>query len=261
MHQGKGESPDQGELLEWLTLGSPARSVPDSLESEVDLGFAKLDLARGRRTGWPEVVFGEGKSAEQIGQIVGELGRRGQRPLVTRVDAAKAEAVRVGREALVYDSDARTLSIPQAPRGRHRVALLSAGTSDRPVAREAFRTLEAFGQPCQEIYDVGVSGLHRMLRRLPEIQEASVVIVCAGMEGALVSVVGGLVRAPVIAVPTSVGYGVAKGGYAALLGMLTSCSSGTTVCNIDNGFGAAMAALRILSLASIDGDEEQESEA
>jgi NCAIR mutase (PurE)-related protein len=213
-----------------------------------DLGFAVVDHHRGLRQGVPEVILGEGKTAEQIVAIARELARTGQNVLVTRIDAAKA-AVLVGEMPnLRHNAMARTCTLEQAPLAvaSGSVALVSAGTSDMPVAEECAETMRMLGLKFERVFDVGVAGIHRLLHRKAMLESASVIIVVAGMEGALASVVGGLVDVPVIAVPTSIGYGVAQQGMTALFGMLTSCASGITVVNIDNGFGAAFAAVRIL---------------
>ena len=216
-----------------------------------DLGFATIDHHRALRQGVPEVIFGEGKTAEQIIGIAREILVAGQNVLVTRVDAAKAEALAAGLPGFRYAPLARTGAVVQRPPAQRAgtVAVLTAGTSDLPVAEEAAETLSAVGLSPLRMYDVGVAGLHRLLHRVDALRAADVVIVVAGMEGALPSVVGGVVSAPLIAVPTSVGYGTALGGFAALFGMLTSCASGLVVVNIDSGFGAAMAAHRILTAA------------
>ncbi|MFM8412021.1 MAG: nickel pincer cofactor biosynthesis protein LarB [Alphaproteobacteria bacterium] len=213
-----------------------------------DLGFARVDHHRALRVGFPEVIFGEGKTASQIAAIARRLAAAGHNVLVTRIAPMAAAEVAGEIPGSVHDPVARTLTIrvadePVATRGT--VLVLAAGTTDQPVAEEAVRTLEAFGQPFDRLYDVGVAGLHRLLDAREAIVSASVLIVVAGMEGALPSVVAGLVDRPVIAVPTSVGYGASFGGLAALLGMLNSCASGVTVVNIDNGFGAAVAAAAI----------------
>lgn len=216
-----------------------------------DLGFARVDQHRALRQGLPEVVFGEGKSAEQITAIARTLLGAGQSVLVTRVDDAKALQVTASLPALTHDATARVLvhrATGVAPRGGAPVAIVTAGTSDGSVAREAAVTLELVGVTVDAVSDVGVAGIHRLLGEVERLRRAAVLIVIAGMEGALPSVVGGLVARPVIAVPTSVGYGAALGGLTPLLGMLTSCAAGVTVVNIDNGFGAAVAALRILQL-------------
>jgi NCAIR mutase (PurE)-related protein len=214
-----------------------------------DLGFAMVDHHRALRQGVPEVVFGAGKTAEQIVGIAQELARVGQNVLITRLDPEKARAVRAAVPEVAYTELARTATIEQnpiPPLGGRPVALVSAGTGDLPVAEECAETLRMLGVGVERVYDVGVAGIHRLLHKREVFDRASVVIVVAGMEGALPSVVGGMVAGPVIAVPTSVGYGVSEGGFAALAGMLSSCASGLVVCNIDNGFGAAYAAARIL---------------
>ncbi len=213
-----------------------------------DLGFARVDHHRALRKGFPEVVYGGGKTAPQIVGIVRALAQAGSNALVTRVDADKARLVRRRLPKARYHEEARALTlITEAPKpsGRGTVVVVSAGTSDQPVAEEAAVTLELMGQRLDKVYDVGVAGLHRLLGDAARLREASVLIVVAGMEGALPSVVAGLVAKPVIAVPTSVGYGASFGGVAALLGMLTSCASGVAVVNIDNGFGAACIAALI----------------
>lgn len=210
-----------------------------------DLGFAKVDHHRALRVGFPEVVLGEWKSPQQIAQITTALSQHGHAILVTRVDPAKGAAVRELRPELTYDPTSRTLTFTREPveiRGRAPIAVVTAGTSDLGVAEEAAVTATIMGNEVDRLYDVGVAGIHRVLHSREALQRAGVVIVVAGMEGALASVVGGLVARPVVAVPTSIGYGAAFGGIAALLGMLNSCAAGVTVVNIDNGFGAAYAA-------------------
>jgi NCAIR mutase (PurE)-related protein len=219
-------------------LQQAAGSASSSVE---DLGFAQLDLDRERRTGFPEVIFGEGKTAEQIAAIFRKLMEHSDRVLATRVDPTKAEKVVAELQGVSYHAEARALTwfkrpILQVHEGY--VAVVCAGTSDVPVAEEAAITAECMGSHVEKIYDVGVAGIHRLFRRLPLIREANAIVVVAGMEGALASVVGGLVSKPVIAVPTSIGYGASMGGIAALLAMLNSCAAGVTVVNIDNGFGA-----------------------
>ncbi len=212
-----------------------------------NLGHTTLDHDREARTGTAEVIYGEGKTAGQLNDICAHLARRGANALITRVDADTAQALDVLQEGGRYDPLSRLVTVmrtPVAPAAT-TVAVVSAGTSDHAVAEEAAQTCEFLGSPVLRINDVGVAGLHRLLDRLDELRSARVVIVVAGMEGALPSVVGGLVSQPVIAVPTSVGYGAAFGGIAALLGMLNSCASGVSVVNIDNGFGAGHLANRI----------------
>ena len=214
-----------------------------------DLGYASVDHHRALRQGAPEVIFGHGKSPPQIVGIAQELARKGQNVLVTRLDADKAPAVLALMPELQYSEIGRTATLEQRPvaqLGASPVAVITAGTGDLPVAEECAETLRAFGAKVERLYDVGVAGIHRLLDKRDVFDRTSVVIVVAGMEGALPSVVGGLVAGPVIAVPTSLGYGVSVGGFAALAGMLSSCASGVLVCNIDNGFGAACAAARIL---------------
>jgi NCAIR mutase (PurE)-related protein len=206
-----------------------------------DLGFARVDHHRALRRGFPEVIFGEGKSPEQIASVMRALLSQGAPVLVTRVDAAKAGAVRKEVPAAVYHELARALTVrPQevSKRGRGTIMVVAAGTSDIPVAEEAVVTAEMMGSQVERLYDVGVAGLHRLLDYLQELRQAHVFVVVAGLEGALPSVIGGLVDRPIVAVPTSVGYGASFGGLAALLAMLNSCAPGVAVVNIDNGFGA-----------------------
>ncbi|MSU36094.1 MAG: nickel pincer cofactor biosynthesis protein LarB [Pedosphaera sp.] len=217
-----------------------------------DLGFAQVDLDRARRKGFPEVIYGSGKSPAQVVGIATTLFRAHGRVLITRIDAAHVRAVRKHFRTAVHHAAARCLCIEREPLPRRSgtIAVLCAGTSDLPVAEEAAVTAEFMGNRVERIIDVGVAGLHRLLRRLPELRQATVLVVVAGMEGALPSVVAGLVDRPVIAVPTSIGYGASFGGLAALLGMLNSCGTGVTVVNIDNGFGAGYAASQINALAT-----------
>jgi pyridinium-3,5-biscarboxylic acid mononucleotide synthase len=213
-----------------------------------DLEFAKIDLHRQLRRGLPEVVFGSGKSAAQIAAIGAKVVEVGQNLIVTRLRPAKARQVQRLLPALDYRPAARiglVMSHPPEYRGHGTVMVIAAGTSDLPVAEEAATCAELFGNRVVRLYDVGVAGLHRLTSNLEEIATAAILIVVAGMEGALPSVVAGLIDKPVIAVPTSVGYGAAFGGIAALLGMLNSCAGGVLTVNIDNGFGAAMAATLI----------------
>ena len=210
-----------------------------------DIGCAQVDNHRQLRQGMPEMIFGEGKTAQQITAITAAMSDRGSNVLVTRLDKDKAAQVVDAFPAASYHDEARCLTLecqPPEQRGKGTVLVVSAGTSDIPVAAEALVTARFLGNRVEQIYDVGVAGIHRLLARGEQLAAASVIIVVAGMEGALPSVVGGLVDKPVIAVPTSVGYGASFGGIAALLGMLNSCASGVTVVNIDNGFGAACAA-------------------
>jgi pyridinium-3,5-biscarboxylic acid mononucleotide synthase len=205
-----------------------------------DLGFARVDHHRAIRQGFPEVILGLGKTPAQIAAIAAEIAGRGSTLLVTRASAAAFEAVRSRLPAATYYPEAGLITLRQhdvAP-GKGTVVVAAAGTSDLPVAEEAALTAELMGNAVDRIYDVGVAGIHRLLTERPRLAAARVVIVVAGMEGALPSVVAGLVGVPVIAVPTSIGYGASFGGLAALLGMLNSCSSAVSVVNIDNGFGA-----------------------
>ena len=207
-----------------------------------DIGYAKIDLHRKIRQGAVEVIYGEGKTIEQIVGIVRVMCDNGNTPiLVTRINDEKAEAVKAATDlAFRYDHNARIAVVGDMPEpdGIGRVAVCTGGTSDIPVAEEAALTAEALGNEVVRLYDVGVAGLHRTLAHLDDIMGASVIIAIAGMEGALASVIGGLADCPVIAVPTSVGYGASFGGLSALLSMLNSCASGVSVVNIDNGFGA-----------------------
>jgi len=220
-----------------------------------DLGFAQVDTHRALRRGFPEVIFGAGKTSQQVVKIAGKLLDHDQRVLVTRVNAEHARAMRKKFRDAVHHEVARCITIDPKPLPKRpgTIAVVCAGTSDLPVAEEAALTAEIMGNRTVRISDVGVAGVHRLLGRLESIQQANVIIVVAGMEGALPSVVAGLVSHPVIAVPTSIGYGASFGGFAALLGMLNSCASGMTVVNIDNGFGAGYAASQINALAAGNG--------
>ena len=215
--------------------------------------FARLDHARAERIGFPEVVFCERKTVDQVVAICQELSAKSGGFLATRADEATRVALRTAFPSAEVNDLARTvfLQFPEPQRLlKGNVLIATAGTGDIPVAEEAAVTARAFGNPVDVLYDVGVAGIHRILSQTDLLARASVVIVVAGMEGALASVVGGLVAAPVIAVPTSVGYGASFGGIAALLAMLNSCASGVSVMNIDNGFGAACAATRINQILS-----------
>jgi hypothetical protein len=209
-----------------------------------DLGFAKVDHHRALRHGIPEVVFGKGKTPAQVATIVSALLARAQNVLVTRADTLTADLLKRDHADAEYFplSGAVRVWRDRTVRGKGKIAVVCAGTSDLPVAEEAQVTAEVMGNEVDTINDIGVAGIHRLMQNRERLTEARVVIVCAGMEGALPSVVGGLVAAPVIAVPTSVGYGASFQGLAALLGMLNSCASNVTVVNIDNGFGAGYAA-------------------
>jgi NCAIR mutase (PurE)-related protein len=220
-----------------------------------DLGFARVDHHRALRQGFPEVILGLGKTPAQIAGIAERIVSRGQSLLVTRADRGAYEAVAELVPAVEYHEVARAITLKQSDiePGVGTVLVAAAGTSDLPIAEEAAVTAEVMGNTVDRLYDVGVAGLHRLLREQPRLTGARVVIVVAGMEGALPSVVAGLVRVPVVAVPTSVGYGASFGGIAALLGMLNSCASGVSVVNIDNGFGAGCVASLINHLPSVSG--------
>jgi pyridinium-3,5-biscarboxylic acid mononucleotide synthase len=209
-----------------------------------DLGFARVDHHRSVRQGFPEVVLGLGKTPAQIAAIAEEIVRRGSTLLVTRASQEAYDAVRAVVPGAAYYADAGIIAFRQedVTRGNGRIVIAAAGTSDLFVAEEAARTAELMGNDVCRLYDVGVAGIHRLLGERARLADARVIIVIAGMEGALPSVVAGLVHVPVIAVPTSIGYGASFGGLAALLGMLNSCASGVSVVNIDNGFGAATVA-------------------
>lgn len=221
------------------TSVSEAKSLLQSIE---DLGFAQLDLHRERRTGFSEVVFGENKTVDQVVGIVRSLMTKSDRVLVTRADQEKGAAVLAAFPEAEYHSLARciTWKHPNAKKETYEgyVCVVCAGTSDLPIAEEAALTVEHLGSRCVKINDVGVAGIHRLVHHINEIKEANAIIVVAGMEGALPSVVGGMVAKPVVAVPTSVGYGASFQGVSALLSMLNSCAPGIAVVNIDNGFGA-----------------------
>ena len=222
----------------------------ERLGGVVDLGWAKLDWDRKRRTGFSEVVYGASKSLEQLLGIILQFQKFQNPLLVTRIKPELAEALLAQVEGLHYDPYAHTLtgqwSLNPAVLGS--LAIVTAGTADLPVAQEASAVARFFGAKVDEIYDVGVAGAHRLLSQLERIKTAQVVIVIAGMDGALPSLVGGLIEAPLIAVPTSVGYGANFAGLAPLLAMLNSCAAGVSVVNIDNGFGAALAAVKILRM-------------
>lgn len=242
-------------LLEKFRLGQVSEAaVVQAFQAApvADLGFAQVDTHRALRNGFPEVIFGAGKTAPQVAGIARKILQREDRVLITRVTEAHVKALKRAFRKTIHHEVARCVTIEQKPQTKRpgKVAVLCAGTSDLPVAEEAAVTAEIMGNTVERITDVGVAGLHRLLARLPEVQSANVLIVVAGMEGALPSVVAGLVSRPVIAVPTSIGYGANFGGLAALLGMLNSCGSGVTVVNIDNGFGAGYAASQINALAA-----------
>jgi hypothetical protein len=215
-----------------------------------DLGFAQVDVHRALRKNFPEVIFGAGKTSDQIVKIAAKLFALGQPVLVTRINADYARTVKKKFKLAVYHPLARCVTIERKPLPTRAgfIAVVCAGTSDLPVAEEAAVTAEIMGNRVERVHDVGVAGLHRMLARMELLQSANVIVAVAGMEGALPSVLAGLVSKPVIAVPTSIGYGASFGGIAALLAMLNSCASGVTVVNIDNGFGAGYAASQINAL-------------
>ncbi|MDE7247971.1 MAG: nickel pincer cofactor biosynthesis protein LarB, partial [Lachnospiraceae bacterium] len=219
-----------------------------------DIGYAKVDLHREVRQGAPEVIFGAGKKAEQIVGIIDSMKKNGQETiLITRLSKKKAGKVKKIHE-LTYYEEARIGIVGKMPKsdGMGKIVVATGGTSDIPVAEEAALTAEAHGNEVVRLYDVGVAGLHRLLSHMDEIMDASVIIAIAGMEGALASVIGGLADCPVIAVPTSVGYGASMNGVSALLSMLNSCASGVSVVNIDNGFGAGFLANRINRMKGAD---------
>jgi hypothetical protein len=237
------------ELLEAIAQGQIA--IDEGMERLRHLPFrrigetATVDHHRQLRLGFPEVVFGQGKTADQIATIMNEMARGGGDVLATRVDADKAAAVVAAVEGARYEPVARAVVLERRPfedRGRGAVGIVTAGTSDGPVAEEAALTLRLFGNRVARVSDVGVAGVHRTLARVDDLRAVEVLIVVAGMEGALPSLIAGLVDRPIVAVPTSIGYGASFGGLAALLSMMSSCAPGVTVVNIDNGFGAAYAA-------------------
>ncbi|TJY19376.1 nickel pincer cofactor biosynthesis protein LarB [Lacticaseibacillus paracasei] len=243
------------EILQQVATGQLS---PNSAEKQLEatrtaaLGFANVDLDRPRRNGFPEVIYGAGKTATQIVGIVQALSQQSLPILTTRLSEKKFEALKPALPTAVYYTTARCMTVGEqmVSRSKDYIAVVTAGTSDLPVAEEAAITAETFGNRVERVYDVGVAGIHRLFAKLEIIRGAHVVIVIAGMEGALASVVGGLVDKPVIAVPTSVGYGTNFQGVTALLTMLNSCASGITVVNIDNGFGAAYSASMINQLQS-----------
>jgi len=245
---------DLQSLLEEVRAGrtgtaDAARRVLDAMSAAPfhDLGFARVDTHRHLRQGFPEVVLGLGKTSSQIAAIAGSIAGRGHSLLVTRATPEAYAAVRAVVPDAVYSETARAIvaSRGEIRAGTGTVLVVCAGTSDLPVAEEAAVTAEVMGSTVERLYDVGVAGLHRLLSEHERLRAARVLIVVAGMEGALPSVIAGLVEAPVIAVPTSIGYGASFGGIAALLGMLNSCANGVAVVNIDNGFGAACVASAI----------------
>ena len=236
------------ELLDRISRGEV--SVDEGIEKLKDLpyediGFAHIDHHRSLRRGLPEVIFGEGKNVSEILSIMDKISKQGENIIVTRLDLTKANDISEKYPKSNYHERSRILTLMDHPiksRGRGTILVISAGTSDIPVAEEAALTARFMGNEVETIYDLGVAGLHRLLGHREQLRKASILIVVAGMEGALPSVVGGLFDKPVVAVPTSVGYGASFQGVTALLGMLNSCASGVTVVNIDNGFGAGYAA-------------------
>jgi pyridinium-3,5-biscarboxylic acid mononucleotide synthase len=242
-----------GELETILkSIGDGSLSVNDAMEklrnfTYSDLGFARIDHHRELRTGYPEIVYCAGKTPEQVKSIFAVMEENGNNIIGTRAGANMFEYISPSFPDAVYYEIARIISISKTEivPPLSKIAVITAGTSDIPVAEEAAVTAELLGNNVVRIYDAGVAGIHRLVDKLPEIRECRVAIVIAGMEGALASVVGGLVNMPVIAVPTSVGYGASFEGLSALLAMLTSCAAGITVVNIDNGFGAGFSASRI----------------
>ena len=256
-----GASPEQAlERLAWLPVEEVRGNGGEAGEVGGDGVFARLDHNRALRQGQPEVVFGPGKTVPQLVEIGRRFVDRGDGFLVTRLEEAGAAALEEAFPQGERSDVARTFHVPsphaRPAKVRGPVLVVTGGTGDVPVAEEAVVTAAAFGNPVDRLYDVGVAGIHRVLGRVDTLREAAVVIVVAGMEGALPSVVGGLVGVPVIAVPTSVGYGASFQGVAPLLGMLNSCAAGVTVVNIDNGFGAACAATRINLLEGRDGGRD-----
>ena len=216
-----------------------------------DIGFAKLDLSRSERTGMPETIYAAGKSEEQLLKILQTFFEKGLSVLATRCSPEQYEFIKKEKLPVCYDKTSKTLVLKgkeKSSKYKGKIAVLTGGTADLPVAEEAAKTAEFFGAPVERFYDVGITGLHRLISKIEEIKRADVIIAVAGMEGALATVVAGQVKAPVIAVPTSVGYGASFGGLAPLLTMINSCAEGISVVNIDNGFGAAVQACRILRL-------------
>lgn len=246
-------------ILEQVQNGTlSVADAKEKLATFEDLGFAKVDHHRSKRQGFPEIVYGEGKTADHMISIAQSLQARNESVLITRISKEKAAAVQKSCPDYHYDETARILfwkkeaGDAEAPQGY--IAVIAAGTSDLSVAEEAAVTAEVLGCPVRRIYDVGVAGIHRLLSHAEDIQNATVSVVVAGMEGALPSVVGGLVSHPVIAVPTSIGYGASFNGLSALLTMLNSCASGISVVNIDNGFGGGYNAALIHQLVHKGGN-------
>lgn len=251
-----------GMLLELLTAIQQGVTTPEEGMKRLlhmpyeDLDFAKIDHHRALRTGMPEVIYAAGKTEEQVVEIFDRMARQGGNVLATRISPDVAEAVCARIPQAVHHAIARLVTLCQVEHSARTgpLAVVCAGTSDLPVAEEAALTAELMGNNVVRFYDIGVAGLHRLLAAREKLMEARAIIACAGMEGALPTVLAGLVRAPVIAVPTSVGYGASMGGIAALLGMLNSCAPNVAVVNIDNGFGAACFATSILNAIAISPD-------
>lgn len=244
---------DVGQILEKVKCGKlsveMAKQALENMRYE-ELGYAKLDTDRKKRTGFAEVVFCSGKANEQLLEIYKRIYESEGEVLGTRATQVQYEWLKKEFPEIMYDPESKILKIEKAEKNKKgMIAVCTAGTADIPVAEEAAQTAEFFGARAERIYDVGVSGLHRLLSRLETIQEANCIVAVAGMEGALASVIGGLVSRPVIAVPTSVGYGANFGGVSALLTMLNSCANGVAVVNIDNGYGAGYMAAEINRLA------------
>lgn len=245
------------ELLKEFKAGKISIDVvKDKLIGFNDLSHSKIDVNREERTGFPEIIYGESKSAQEIIDILHTLNKQTKSLLVTRIDENKAQEVLKEFSDLNYSQSSQLLfsEYQSLSSSDSYIAVLTAGTSDSNVAEEAAITAEVFGNKVKRFYDVGVAGIHRLFNEMDQIKEADVIIVVAGMEGALASVVGGLVSKPIIAVPTSVGYGSNFSGLSALLTMLNSCSSGISVVNIDNGFGAAYNACQIVNLVTSHSD-------
>ena len=237
------DSPALRKLLDGVRSGKVSIEAAGELLKDLpfaDLGFANVDLHRSLRRGFPETVYGEGKSVSEIVTIVRKLHGAGQTALVTRVDPKALAGIKRALPRAEIDPKSRTvvLRAGRRKRGRPGVLVMTAGTTDRPIAEEAAITAELMGEEVVRVHDVGIAGLHRLLARRKTMMQANVIVVVAGMEGALPSVVAGLVSCPVVAVPTSIGYGTGAGGYAALLSMLNTCAPGVAVVNIDNGHGA-----------------------
>ncbi len=257
------QSEDTRRILEEVAAGlrSPERALEEIQRSQtlVDLGFARVDVDRARRCGFPEVIFGQGKTPGELVAIAGQL--RSGPLLVTRVEPEAAEALCAAEPGSEYHERARvvTARLPEPETLVGRVGIVTAGTSDLAVAEEARWTVTAMGGRTETLYDVGVAGLHRLIAEWPRLEACRVLIVVAGFEGALPSVIGGWVASPVIAVPTSVGYGASFGGLAALLAMLNSCAAGVTVTNIDNGFGAGYSAALINRLGEPNLPQQENS--